>query len=168
MAGLCETVARVTERPAAVVAKGGITSVEIARRAFRATDAFVPGQIIPGVPLWRLGDGSRFPGVPYVVFPGNVGGDDALVDGAAAPGRVSGSGVRTAGDPDPERTERLDGCPVQLREPPRAERSPVIRGFVRLPAASYILTSTPSATGPCDSKRRAQSRREALGRQRCG
>lgn len=80
MAGLCEAVARVTERPAAVVAKGGITSVEIARRALRAGDAFVPGQIIPGVPLWRLGDGSRFPGVPYVVFPGNVGGDDALVD----------------------------------------------------------------------------------------
>ncbi len=80
MAGLCEAVARVTERPAAVVAKGGITSVEIARRALRATDAFVPGQIIAGVPLWRLGDGSRFPGVPYVVFPGNVGGDGALVD----------------------------------------------------------------------------------------
>ena len=80
MRGLCESVSRTTGRPSAVVAKGGITSVEVARSALGATDAFVPGQIIPGVPLWRLGEGSRFPGVPYVVFPGNVGGDDALAE----------------------------------------------------------------------------------------
>jgi uncharacterized protein YgbK (DUF1537 family) len=36
------------------------------------------GQILPGVPVWRLGPGSRFPGAPYVVFPGNVGGKNAL------------------------------------------------------------------------------------------
>jgi uncharacterized protein YgbK (DUF1537 family) len=80
MAGLCEAVARVRERPAAVVAKGGITSVEIARRALRASSAYVPGQILPGVSLWKLDDRSRFPGVPYVVFPGNVGGEDALAE----------------------------------------------------------------------------------------
>jgi uncharacterized protein YgbK (DUF1537 family) len=38
----------------------------------------VPGQIAPGVPVWRLGDESRFPGLIYVVFPGNVGTDDTL------------------------------------------------------------------------------------------
>jgi uncharacterized protein YgbK (DUF1537 family) len=36
------------------------------------------GQIIPGVPVWRTGDESHIPGLAYVVFPGNVGGDDAL------------------------------------------------------------------------------------------
>jgi hypothetical protein len=30
------------------------------------------------IPLWRLADGIC-PGLPYVVFPGNVGGDHALV-----------------------------------------------------------------------------------------
>jgi uncharacterized protein YgbK (DUF1537 family) len=40
----------------------------------------VAGQILPGVPTWQLGTESRFPGMPYVVFPGNVGGSDALVE----------------------------------------------------------------------------------------
>ena len=35
-------------------------------------------QILPGVPVWRLDEKSRFPGLPYVVFPGNVGTDDSL------------------------------------------------------------------------------------------
>jgi uncharacterized protein YgbK (DUF1537 family) len=38
----------------------------------------VRGAIVPGVPLWELGPESRFPGMPYVVFPGNVGGPDTL------------------------------------------------------------------------------------------
>jgi len=29
------------------------------------------GQALAGVPLWQLGPESRFPGVPYIVFPGN-------------------------------------------------------------------------------------------------
>ena len=37
-------------------------------------------QILPGVPVWRTGAESRHPGLAYVVFPGNVGGDDALVE----------------------------------------------------------------------------------------
>lgn len=28
------------------------------------------GQALAGVPLWQLGPESRFPGVPYIVFPG--------------------------------------------------------------------------------------------------
>lgn len=31
-----------------------------------------------GVPVWRLGPESRFLGLPYVVFPGNVGDARAL------------------------------------------------------------------------------------------
>ncbi|MBX2841152.1 MAG: hypothetical protein KTR26_05245, partial [Flammeovirgaceae bacterium] len=40
--------------------------------------AKVLGQIIPGVPVWEQGPESKFPEVPYIVFPGNVGGDDAI------------------------------------------------------------------------------------------
>ena len=36
------------------------------------------GQILPGVPVWRLSAGAWWPGMTYVVFPGNVGDDTAL------------------------------------------------------------------------------------------
>ena len=42
--------------------------------------AMVLGQIVPGVPVWRLGPETRFPGMPYIVFPGNVGDLHSLAD----------------------------------------------------------------------------------------
>ncbi|MCI8950941.1 MAG: hypothetical protein HFG49_13040 [Lachnospiraceae bacterium] len=33
----------------------------------------VAGQILPGIPVWRTGRESHFPGLPYIIFPGNVG-----------------------------------------------------------------------------------------------
>ena len=36
------------------------------------------GQIQPGIPVWMTGSESKFPGMPYVIFPGNVGGEDTL------------------------------------------------------------------------------------------
>ena len=38
------------------------------------------GQILPGVPVWSMASDSRWPGLPLVVFPGNVGGKEALVE----------------------------------------------------------------------------------------
>jgi uncharacterized protein YgbK (DUF1537 family) len=35
---------------------------------------------LPGVPVWKLGAESRFPNLAYIVFPGNVGDNHALVD----------------------------------------------------------------------------------------
>ena len=67
-------------RPRYIVAKGGITSSDIATKALDVKRAMVMGQAIPGVPVWRLGEESRFPGLDYVVFPGNVGGAHALVE----------------------------------------------------------------------------------------
>ena len=32
----------------------------------------------PGIPVWLLSEDSRFPGIPYVIFPGNVGTLDSL------------------------------------------------------------------------------------------
>ncbi|MCC6174531.1 MAG: hypothetical protein IT305_04430 [Chloroflexi bacterium] len=66
--------------PRYVIAKGGITSNDLAIKAFGARRATVPGQVAPGVPCWVLGPESRFPGVPYVIFPGNVGTPKTLAD----------------------------------------------------------------------------------------
>ncbi|UCC64060.1 MAG: hydroxyacid dehydrogenase [Anaerolineae bacterium] len=65
-------------RPAYLIGKGGITSSDLATDGLAVRQAQVLGQIVPGVPVWRLGGESKYPGLPYVVFPGNVGGPDAL------------------------------------------------------------------------------------------
>lgn len=72
-ASLVDIVARITTRPAWVIAKGGITSSDIATKALNVKRAEVLGQIFPGVPVWLTGDDSRWPRLLYVVFPGNVG-----------------------------------------------------------------------------------------------
>jgi uncharacterized protein YgbK (DUF1537 family) len=77
---LVEVVSRLDVQPRFFVAKGGITSSDLATRALGVRRALVRGQILPGVPVWQLGGESRFPGMNYVVFPGNVGGPDALVE----------------------------------------------------------------------------------------
>jgi len=62
-----------------LVAKGGITSHDMAVRALGARRATVIGQLFPGqVSVWQLGEGSLRPGLRYVVFPGNVGDELAL------------------------------------------------------------------------------------------
>ena len=71
-------VAGLTATPAFVVAKGGITSSDVGVRALRTRRAWVLGQIRPGIPVWRTDEASRFPGVPYVIFPGNVGEESTL------------------------------------------------------------------------------------------
>ncbi|PNH72977.1 hypothetical protein VD0001_g4560 [Verticillium dahliae] len=68
-------------RPRYVVAKGGITSSDMAGRGLGMRRARVVGQAAAGVPLWRCVEGGgKWPGVPFVVFPGNVGGDAALAE----------------------------------------------------------------------------------------
>ncbi|GAC1320889.1 MAG: four-carbon acid sugar kinase family protein [Chloroflexota bacterium] len=66
--------------PAWIVAKGGITSSDVATKGLSVRRAWVLGQIATGIPVWRLGEEARFPGMPYVIFPGNVGGPNALAD----------------------------------------------------------------------------------------
>ncbi len=70
----------------AVVAKGGITSAELARTGVGATRAEVRGQVIPGVSVWDLVSAEGDPRL-YVVVPGNVGDASALTDVLAALGR---------------------------------------------------------------------------------
>jgi uncharacterized protein YgbK (DUF1537 family) len=63
-----------------VVAKGGITSSDIATKGLGVRRAEVAGPLLPPgiVPVWILPDENDFPGLPYVIFPGNVGGPDSL------------------------------------------------------------------------------------------
>jgi len=75
---LVQVVRELGVKPRFVVAKGGITSSDIGTKALNVTRAMVPGQILPGVPVWLLGEDSRFPGIPFVIFPGNVGAPDSL------------------------------------------------------------------------------------------
>ncbi|MFM7322394.1 MAG: four-carbon acid sugar kinase family protein [Armatimonadota bacterium] len=83
---VAERVARVVRaavaahRPRCLVAKGGITSSVLLVDALAVRRAWVEGPALPGVPLWTLGPESAAPGLPVVVFPGNVGNDDALAD----------------------------------------------------------------------------------------
>ena len=77
---LVEVVRRLEVRPRYLIAKGGITSSDLATKGLGVKRARVLGQILPGVPVWELGPETKFPGLPYVVFPGNVGGPEALQD----------------------------------------------------------------------------------------
>lgn len=71
-------------RPAFVVAKGGITSSDIATESLEIRRAMVRGTMLPGiVSLWAPVSGD-FSGIPYVVFPGNVGDQRALADVVAS------------------------------------------------------------------------------------
>ncbi|WP_337520950.1 four-carbon acid sugar kinase family protein [Mitsuokella jalaludinii] len=71
-------VGRLSITPSYVIAKGGITSSDVATKALHVHKATVIGQICPGVPVWRTGRESKFPQIPYIIFPGNVGDTDTL------------------------------------------------------------------------------------------
>jgi len=75
---LVSLVQSVAVRPAFFIAKGGITSSDIGTDALGIKQAIVLGQILPGVPVWTLGNETRHPGLAYVIFPGNVGDNTAL------------------------------------------------------------------------------------------
>lgn len=71
-------VKRLEVRPSYIIAKGGITSSDIGTKGLEVKRANVAGQIKPGIPVWMTGNESKFPGISYVVFPGNVGSKDTL------------------------------------------------------------------------------------------
>ncbi len=66
-------VTRLQVKPNFLVAKGGITSSDVGTKGLKVRRATVAGQIRPGIPVWRTGDESKYPGMSYVIFPGNVG-----------------------------------------------------------------------------------------------
>ena len=79
-AAVVEVVQRIVAArcPRFVIAKGGITSSDVASRGLGMSRALVRGPMLPGiVSLWEPQDGPAA-GVPYIVFAGNVGDDDSL------------------------------------------------------------------------------------------
>lgn len=99
---LVEVVRGIDVRPRYLIAKGGITASDLATAALGIRRAEVAGQLLPGVPVWRTGPESRWPNLPFVIFPGNVGGPGALHE---AVGRLAvASRARNFllhGEPDP-------------------------------------------------------------------
>ncbi|MGP9503656.1 four-carbon acid sugar kinase family protein [Specibacter sp. AOP5-B1-6] len=66
--------------PRFVIAKGGITSSDVAAHGLEIRHAIVRGPMLPGiVSLWEPVGGPAA-GIPYIVFAGNVGDDQSLAD----------------------------------------------------------------------------------------
>lgn len=75
---LTSIVNRLNVRPKFLIAKGGITSSDTGTKGLGVKKALVLGQVAAGVPVWQIGAESKFPGMSYVIFPGNVGAVDTL------------------------------------------------------------------------------------------
>jgi uncharacterized protein YgbK (DUF1537 family) len=62
-----------------LISKGGITSNDTLSRGLALRTARVLGQLLPGCSVVRCPtDHPRFPDLPVVIFPGNVGDDEGL------------------------------------------------------------------------------------------
>lgn len=77
---ICQLVHQLPAPPRFLIAKGGITANDVATKGLGVKRALVLGQLQPGVPVWELGSESKFPGMRYVIYPGNVGSPQGLVD----------------------------------------------------------------------------------------
>ena len=77
---MSEIVAGIRVRPRCVIVKGGATSYSVATKALNVRRAWSPGQAAPGVPAWILGDETLHPGMPCIIFPGNVGYEASLTN----------------------------------------------------------------------------------------
>lgn len=96
---LTGVVAGLRVRPGFIIAKGGITSSDVGTKGLGVKKALVLGQLLQGVPVWKMGEESKFPGLPYVIFPGNVGDENALVDAVEK--------LRASSGEEKEKRERL-------------------------------------------------------------
>ena len=71
-----------------LISKGGITSNDVLSSGLALRTSRVVGQILPGCSVVCCpADHPRYPNLPVVIFPGNVGDDQAV---ATAYGRLAG------------------------------------------------------------------------------
>jgi uncharacterized protein YgbK (DUF1537 family) len=77
---LMDVVKRLPETLGFLISKGGITSNDVLSTGLDLTASRVLGQILPGVTVVQTPPWHRLPTLPVVIFPGNVGGDDALAE----------------------------------------------------------------------------------------
>lgn len=78
--GIIRILNEITVRPRYVLAKGGITSSDVATEWLGVKRAIVLGQLSKGISVWQLGPESRYNGMVYIVFPGNVGKPESLAE----------------------------------------------------------------------------------------
>ncbi len=75
---LCELLGELPRAPRYLIAKGCNTASDLTTRGLAARRATALGQLLPGVPVWRLDKESRHPGLGIVIFPGRVGRPESL------------------------------------------------------------------------------------------
>jgi uncharacterized protein YgbK (DUF1537 family) len=64
-----------------LISKGGITSNDVLSTGLALASSRVLGQILPGCSVVRCpADHPRYPDLPVVIFPGNVGDEEALAE----------------------------------------------------------------------------------------
>lgn len=78
--GLVKIIKSLESTPKYIVAKGGITSSDIATKGIQIEKAIVKGQILAGVPVWKATKSNKFTDINYIVFPGNVGEETSLTN----------------------------------------------------------------------------------------
>lgn len=76
--GITQILNAIQVQPSFIITKGGITSSDVATKCLGIKKALVLGQIHAGVPVWELGPEAKYPGMPLIIFPGNVGTDESL------------------------------------------------------------------------------------------
>ncbi len=85
---LMDVVRNLPESIGFLISKGGITSNDVLSKGLALRTSRVLGQILPGCSVVRCpADHPRYPDLPVVIFPGNVGDDNAL---ASAYARLTG------------------------------------------------------------------------------
>ncbi len=85
---LMDLVRNLPESLGFLISKGGITSNDVLSSGLALRTSRVVGQILPGCSVVRCPeDHPRYPQLPVVIFPGNVGGEEALAETYA---RLSG------------------------------------------------------------------------------
>ncbi|GKV66944.1 MULTISPECIES: four-carbon acid sugar kinase family protein [unclassified Sporosarcina] len=77
---LTEIVKGMEITPSFVISKGGITSSDIATEGLGIKVGRVIGQADAGIPVWLTGEEAKFAKIPYIIFPGNVGKENTLLE----------------------------------------------------------------------------------------
>ena len=63
-----------------LISKGGITSHELLTKGLEVSLCRVHGQVLPGVPVVRIEGGGHPEPFSFIIFPGNVGSEDSLLE----------------------------------------------------------------------------------------
>ena len=73
-------VKNISAEPSYILSKGGMTSSSVTKEALNIRRATIPGQIFSGVLVMKMEQASKYPGAHLVLFPGNVGDEDAILN----------------------------------------------------------------------------------------